>query len=155
MIDVATGNITIKHAALAIGPSLARDDFLTSALGRSAQVNVENEPYCSYAAQIPTGNLMSLPAWLTLYFYHQQLESVSIMASDDRCGASWNDWSEEKEHERKRFHDQWLADTIGSTNAHFSWGQLSSDYDARSGFSSIHVQYYWQGNSWKPDKTAM
>ncbi len=58
MIDVATGNITMQNEAIAIGPSLTRDDFLASALGRNAPINVENEPYCSYNAHIPAGTLM-------------------------------------------------------------------------------------------------
>jgi len=154
MIDIATGDITIKNAVIAIGPSLTRDDFLASAIGRYSHINVENEPHCSYDAQISAGVLMPLTAHMTFYFYHQQLESVSIVASDERFGASWNDWSEEKEYERKRFHDQWLADTIGFPHAHYPWGQLSSDYNAKSGFSAIHLRYSLQGKSWKSEKTA-
>ena len=154
MIDVATGNIEIKNSVVAIGPSLTRDDFLASALGRNAQINVENGPHCSYGAQISAGALMSLATYMAPSFYHQQLESVSIMASDDRFGASWNDWSEEKERERKRFHDQWLADTIGIADALYPWGQLSSNYDVKSGCSDIHLRYSWQGKPWKPEKAA-
>jgi len=97
---------------------------------------------------------MPLPADLTLYFYHQQLESLSIVASDDRFGASWDDWSEEKELSRKQFHDLWLADIAVSANAYFLWGQLSSDYDAKSGFSAIHLRYSWKGKPWRPTTTA-
>ncbi|NOY40999.1 MAG: hypothetical protein GXP26_04060 [Planctomycetes bacterium] len=154
MIDVATGNITIHNTAIAIGPPLTRDDFLASALGRNAPINVENESYCSYNARIAAGDLMPLPADLTLYFYHQQLESLSIVASDDRFGASWDDWSEEKELSRKQFHDLWLADIAVSANAYFLWGQLSSDYDAKSGFSAIHLRYSWKGKPWRPTTTA-
>ena len=154
MIDAATGEIAIQNLDMGIGPSLTRATFLASPLGRNSQISVENEPYCSFNATIPAGDLMPLPVILTLYFYHQQLESVSITASSDRYGASWNDWSEAKELERKRFHDQWLANTVGTTNGQFSWGQLSSNYDAKSGFSSVHLQYSWQGKPWKPSSTA-
>jgi hypothetical protein len=154
MIDVATGNISIQNADIAIGPSLTRDDFLASALGRNAPINVENVPNCSYNVSIPARKLMMLPASLTIYFYHNQLESLSIVATDDRFNTSWDDWSETKELERKRFHDQWLADTAGAANAHFPWGQLSSDYDAKSGFSAVHLRYSWQGKPWKPKPTA-
>jgi len=154
MIDVATGNISIQNADIAIGPSLTRDDFLASAVGRDAPINVENEPYCSYNVRIPAGDLMTLPAGLTFYFYHKQLESLSIVASDHRFGTSWDDWSETKELERKRFHDLWLADTAGAANAHFPWGQLSSDYDAKSGLSAVHLRYLWQGKPWNPKPMA-
>jgi hypothetical protein len=127
---------------------------LASALGQNAQLNVENEPHCSYDARLPAGVLLQLPVHLTAYFYDQQLESVSIMASDDRFGTSWNDWSEEKELDRKLFHDQWLANTIGATNAVYPWGQLSSEYDAKSGFSAIDLRYSWQGKPWKPRHAA-
>ena len=155
MIDVATGNIVIQNTSLDVGPSLTRDVFLASALGRNAPVNIKNEPYCSYNAHVSTGSLMPLPTDLALYFYHQQLESVSIVASHDRFGASWSGWSEAKELERKRFHDQCLADTIGTANAEFPWGQLSSNYNAKSGFSDIHLRYSWQGKPWNTKHTAI
>jgi hypothetical protein len=154
MIVLATGSITFKNEAMTVGSSLTRSNFLTSALGRISKVNVENEPHCSYSTVIPADALMSLPVGLTLYFYHQQLECVSIVASDSRFGSSWNDWSEEKEKDRKRFHDQWLVETIGTTSAQFPWGQLSSDYDGKSGFSAIHLRYSWQGKLCEPQKTA-
>jgi hypothetical protein len=154
MIDATTGGISIRNVEVVIGPSLTRATFLASSIGQHSQISVENEPYCSFNANIPACDLMSLPACLTLFFYHQQLDSVSIVASDERFGASWSDWSETKEFERKRFHDQWLTDTIGTTNTHLSWGKLSSNFDAKSGFSSIHVRYSWQGKPWKPATTT-
>jgi hypothetical protein len=149
MIDMATGKISIRNVDVVLGPLLTRAKFLASSFGKCSQISVENGPYCSFNVSIPAGDLMRLPAVMTLFFFDQQLESVSITASDDRFGASWHQWSEEKELERKRFHDQWLTDTIGTANRESPWGEISSNYDAKSGFSSIHVQYSWQGRPWK------
>ena len=154
MLDTSTGNITIPKEGVAIGPSLERVAFLASALGRNARMAVANEPHCSYDTQVPAGTLMPLPTSLTLYFYEQQLDSVTLVALDGRFGASWDDWSEQKELDRKRYHDEWLANTIGSVNNDFSWGHLSSNYDAKAGFSAIYLQYSWQGKAWNPHTTA-
>lgn len=141
MIDVATGNITIRNIAIAVGPSLTREEFLASSLGNNATVCVDNEPYCSFDTLVSADDLMPLEAGLRLYFRDQRLDAVSIVASDGRFGVSWDDWSEEKELARKRFHDEWLADHRVATNVDFPWGQVSSNYDAKSGFSSIHLRY--------------
>lgn len=154
MIEVATGDMSIDGVDFITGPSLTRATFLASSIGQHSQISVQNGPYCSFDAKIPADALMRLPAVLTLSFYHEQLESVSITASDDRFGASWDDWSEAKEHERKLFHDQWLTDTIGTTGTHSSWGQLSSDYDAKSGVSSICLRYSSHGKPWVPARNA-
>ncbi|HRX83173.1 MAG TPA: hypothetical protein P5307_29105, partial [Pirellulaceae bacterium] len=133
--------LSIQNLDIVIGPSLTRHDFLASSIGRSARVSVQNEPYCSFNASIPAGGLLPLPTGLTIYFFHDKLKAVSIAASDDRFGTSWDDWSKAKELERKRYHDQWLAATTGTTNGRFLWGHLSSNFDAKSGFSSIHLRY--------------
>lgn len=141
MIDSATGDISIRNADVVIGSSLKRATFLASSFGRCAEISVENGAYCSYNTKIPASDLMELPAILTLYFHDEQLESVSISALAERFGGSWDDWSEEKELERKQFHDQWLTTSIGSSTCDQSWGQLSSHFDAKGGFSTITVRY--------------
>jgi hypothetical protein len=82
MIDSATGDISIRNADVVIGSSLTRTTFLSSSIGKCAEVSVENGPYCSYNAKIAAHDLMELTAILTLYFHDEQLDSVSITASD-------------------------------------------------------------------------
>ena len=101
----------------------------------------------------------------TVYFKEQRLESVDIVLSAEPEGASWADWSLEKEMDAKAFHEAVLKDELGEPHEvalkgvgspmeteperysrtvvtyHYSWGEVLSTYDPRGGFSSIFVRY--------------
>lgn len=64
-----------------------------------------------------------------------------ILTSDGNL-ASWNNWSESEEQSKKDEHDKWLLRNIGEPPYNYSWGEISSNYDPRSGSSMITIRYY-------------
>lgn len=98
------------------------------------------------------------PRWFVAVSYDpdDQVNMVQLAHGDGSPG-DWSAWSEEEELARRAWHDAWLADTLGETLAtaptehydhaskgrvhHFLWGRVWSDYDTRSGGSSITIRY--------------
>ena len=143
MIDEKSGEIVIESIPLRIGPRLSRAEFLSLPVGKSARIVVKNEPFCSY--NIGTHEISSLIFTVTVYFYNELLESVSMSSVIDELGTSWTDWSEQKELKRKEIHDTWLKNLLGRASSHYKWGEVWSGYDPKAGFSSIEIRYSWQG----------
>ena len=142
MIDKKSGELEIESIPLRIGPHLTRAEFLSLPVGKSASIVVKNEPFCSY--NIGTHEISELIFSVTIYFYNEMLESVSISSVENES-ASWADWSEEKELKKKEIHDHWLKKLLGKASSHHNWGEVWSGYDPKGGFSSIEIRYFWQG----------
>ena len=142
MIDKKSGEIVIESIPLRIGPRLTRTEFLSAPIGKSASIVVKNERYCSY--NMGRHEISGLVFAVTIYFYNELLESVSI-SSVDHESASWSDWSEQEELEKKEMHDLWLKKLLGKASSHYQWGEVWSGYDSKAGFSSIEIRYSWQG----------
>jgi hypothetical protein len=143
MIDKKSGELMIESIPLRIGPSLSRKEFLSLPGGKSASIVVKNEPFCSY--NIGKHEISGLGFTVTVYFYDELLESISMSSVNDELGTSWSDWSEQKELKRKELHDRWLKNILGNRSPHHKWGEVWSGYDAKGGFSSIEIRYSWQG----------
>ncbi|HWH67939.1 MAG TPA: hypothetical protein VNT26_01030 [Candidatus Sulfotelmatobacter sp.] len=141
MIEPITGEIQLPSDGIRVGPALSREHFLASPLANQSRELVRNEPYISFTLSAVAFAGHSF-AW-SLYFRGSVLHRVSIECADAEFGASWSDWSEEREMARKRFHDSLLESALGQNwrRRTFSWGKVDSDYDAKSGFSSIGVTY--------------
>ena len=54
---------------------------------------------------------------------------------------SWENWSKEEQLKKKDKHDIWLKTNIGKPPYKYSWGEISSNYDPRSGSSMITIRY--------------
>ena len=93
--------------------------------------------------------------FVALYFYGKKLESIDLAIAAPELGASWDDWSEEKEMKRKEKHDVWLIAQTGCASHVYDWGEIDSAYDPRSGGSSITIRYRWLGQPWhRQDRPA-
>ena len=143
MIDKKSSEIVIESIPLRIGPRLTRTEFLSLPVGKSAHIVVKNEPFCSY--NIGPHEISGLIFIVTVYFYNELLESVSISSVNDELGTSWSDWSEQKELKKIEIHDAWLKNLLGRESSHYKWGEVWSGYDPKAGFSSIEIRYSWQG----------
>lgn len=140
MIDTSTGEILIESVPLRIGSEFTRQNFLSSPLGEHSSVIVKNEPRCSF--RIEAVKISGLWFNAALWFCRERLEAVHLSYRARDLGASWSEWSEEKELKRKRIHDSWLV-TIAANPAHsYKWGEISSDFDRKSGGSSIVIRYF-------------
>lgn len=144
MLDKNTGELYIESIPVKLGLSFTRDAF--SSTPGVAQSQDVNGSYHSYS--LGEQRVAGQPFFVALYFYGQQLESVDLAHSTEEFGASWDDWSEEREVRRKRLHDDWLRGQTGHASQVYEWGEVSSDYDPRSGRSSIVIRYSRQGQAW-------
>lgn len=141
MIDPATGEVRLPSADVVLGPRLTRESFLASRLAEHARPLVVNEPYCSYVISVPAGELGDLSFDLSLQFHGPALMSLGLQALDVRFGTSWSDWTEAKEQDRRRYHDEWLVGVWRLEPGHHAWGWLESGFDPKGGFSSIALRY--------------
>ena len=139
MLDPDRGILSFEQPAVAIAPSLTRDQFLQSDLAADATTHVENEPHHSWRLA-PRFRAGAVEFIVVLWFHDQRLVRLTLMDADDRFGTSWAEYSIEKELARKRSHDAWLAASLQSRDE-FPWGRVWSDYDERGGFSSITIHY--------------
>lgn len=146
MINKNTGELFIKSVPITIGTDFSRREFTKSPLAKNASVFIRNEPYCSY--QIGTFKTDDLTLIVSIWFFGEKLETVELVHHTAvQFGSSWADWSEENELKRKAIHDAWLEKELGEPPYKFAWGTVASDYDARSGNSSIVVRYSFQGEA--------
>ena len=148
MINRSTGEVLIESIPATLGPKFTRRDLFSLPL--KSQSQVVNEPYHSYS--IGRHEIAGLDFYVVLYFYGQELEFIDMAHPAAQFGTSWDDWSEEKELKRKEVHDRWLIEQTGYASHVYEWGEIGSDYDPRSGGSSIIIRYSWQGQPWSQEK---
>jgi len=142
MIDKDTGILKLNE--LTVSPSITCEEFLSSSVGKKAGIFLENTPFCSYRLEmeLPDEKRKAGKWSVILYFSGNTIEMVSLTVLDDMYGTSWDDWSEEKEMERKKYHDEWLEFYIDLKSPYsFPWGEIISVYDSRTGGSSIFIKY--------------
>jgi len=72
---------------------------------------------------------------VSLFFRNGKIYIVSLICCDIA-------FSENNEKERKVLHDDILNKLGISPQERYSWGKISSDYDAKSNLSSINIVYH-------------
>ena len=72
---------------------------------------------------------------ISLFFRNGKIYMVSLMCCD-------KEFSEKDEDKRKILHDDILYELGINQQMEYSWGKISSDYDARSNVSSIDIIYF-------------
>lgn len=122
-----------------IGPDLTKKDFLLSALFRDV-LKQDDYEYTQYylKPQIIDGK----PFVIRLIFDSSgKLNTLSISFCFEEKNPSWEQWTQEKEYELKKIHDDLLKVWFGKSPYKFSWGTVSSVYDPRSASSYITIIY--------------
>ena len=72
---------------------------------------------------------------ISLFFRDGKIYMVSLICCD-------KEFSEKDEAKRKKLHDDILYELGINQQMGYSWGEISSDYDARSNVSSINIIYF-------------
>ena len=72
---------------------------------------------------------------VSLFFRNGKIYMVSLICCD-------KEFSEKDEVKRKILHDDILNELGINHQKKYSWGKISSDYDARSNVSSINILYF-------------
>jgi hypothetical protein len=140
MLDPATGEVVLASSGARLGPTSTRTRFLESALGEQATISLVNEPWARYALELPPGEIGPFPATVQLQFNGEALYWITVMDGSPEFGESWDDWSRENELARRAAHDRWRA-SCGAPAGRHEWGLVWSDFDDKSGFSSVVIRY--------------
>lgn len=72
---------------------------------------------------------------ISLFFRNGKIYMVSLICCD-------KEFSEKDVVKRKKMHDDILNELGINQNKEYTWGKISSDYDARSNVSSIDIIYF-------------
>jgi hypothetical protein len=138
-INSSTGGLELE-SGLMLSPALSRSQFLASPVGLASTVLVRNEPWISFRLEAAAENVV-----LAVFFKAEALESVDIAVIDPRFGAGWDDWSQEKEMQRKAANDQWLLAHGLTPGKKYAWGSVWSGFDPKGGFSNAVIHYATEG----------
>ena len=138
-VDKDTGSIILPEIGASISASLLCSQFLQTPAFAGASVVVRNDPWGSY--RLPDIAQAGSRLCLVLQFHGERLQALTLCHDADRFGASWSEWSEERELARKAFHEDWLTRELGIRFGHYPWGDISSNYDPKGGFSSILIRF--------------
>lgn len=141
VIDRNTGSIRIAGYRQRIRHKMTLDEFLASPLAAAAHADRSRRRHKRFHFRDVCLNRTMFH--LSVLFTDGVISCVNLCCSDNRYGKSWEDWSEQKERARKAFHDRWLRENLGPKplSTAYSWGRVTSCYDARSGGSSITIRY--------------
>ena len=72
---------------------------------------------------------------VSLFFRNQKIYMVSLICCD-------KEFPEKNEEKRKELHDTILNESGLNSHMKYNWGEISSDFDARSNISSINIIYF-------------
>jgi len=139
MINKTNGELIIGNTVLS--HNLSREDFLTSDLGAEISSGRNFSPYFNY--HLKPQKIGEETFIIAVYFNPKGfLEMVFLSIVKNGEISSYSNWSEEKEMETKRLHDNWLLKHLGPPPYEYRWGRISSIYDSRSASSEILIRYY-------------
>ena len=94
-------------------------------------------------------NIKSLDLWVEVIFNDEIIKRVEMKNSDPKLKNSYDNWSNYKVELKRKSHDEWLVRQLGEPHErdlpcikyYYSWGEILSYYDPRSGDTGIVVNY--------------
>ncbi len=141
IIDKLTGTVVIDSPAIEIKRQMTRSDYLQSQLFLISSPLNQNPPWSRYGFKPILINANNFAG--NICFKTEKLYSLTLVVIRPEFGTSWAEWSEEKEAQRKIYHDNLLKSNFGATaeSYSFSWGRVISSYDNKAGGSAIDIYY--------------
>lgn len=142
MLNLSAGIIEI--AKLEINPKTSKDLFLSSILKdkviEKRDVSKGDGVYSRY--ELGRQKIDNDIFYVSLFFDNEKIEILSISLVIDDDTPSWSTWSEEREILRKELNNKWLYKYLGYPPYKYDWGEISSYYDSKGGFSYITIKYH-------------
>jgi hypothetical protein len=93
--------------------------------------------------------------WVSVSFSPAEELFLVLLELDDGLPGGWENWTEERVLRLRDTHDEWLDSQLGpgwatdtydgaskGSSVRTSWGVVGSEYDTRSGGSSITIKYF-------------
>jgi len=142
MLNLSAGKIGIANVE--INPKTSKDLFVSSKL-KDKVIEEKITPkgdgtYSRYElGRQKIGDDIFL---VSLIFDNDKIDMLTISFIIDNETSSWDTWSEETEIFRRELNSKWLYKYLGSPPYKYDWGEISSDFDAKAGFSYITIRYY-------------
>lgn len=130
-IDTTQGTVSFERGE--IHRTLDLPTFLATQLGQTARKSLANESWTHYDIDPEDGVLG------TVLFNGQSIDRI-FLAMKLR-GESADDWSVERELERKSMHEKWLHAALGEPPYQYPWGRVVSEFDAKGLASEIIIVY--------------
>jgi len=131
-IDRITGNVLLSDEVL--GPALTSELCERSPIGFRREF--VNNSWETYRGRIKDSD----GEFAVAIFVKNNRISEMHLAKIQGVG-SWASWSEESELQKQMEHNRILKATLGAPPYHFSWGEVFSVYDSKSGASEIIIRY--------------
>jgi hypothetical protein len=141
MIDRADGSLQFESPPVRVAADFTLEQFQSSALFAIAKPLNQNAPWRRFECK--RLGIAGEEIAAAFCFKDGRLHSFGLAVLRPEFGSSWSDWSEEKEQSRLKLHHELLRKWLGPGDGRyqFAWGTVESDFDIRSGESSIEVTY--------------
>jgi hypothetical protein len=130
-INIFDGTISFERGS--IRRSFSMMQFLESPIGQSAEESLVNQNWRHYGIE-PEAGVAG-----TVLFDGDDIDRIFLamrMDSDDS-----DEWTVEREFERKAKHEQWLRKELGRAPYRYPWGRVVSEFDPKGLASEIIVVY--------------
>jgi hypothetical protein len=138
MINKDTGAIELAGAK--IRPFMLSDEVRKLNLGESQEERDMGNGYCWYYVR----NIIVNDRFYNFCFGFNDNELYMLLFgfSETKIDLSegWESWNEAKEKSQAIIYNNWLFAELGSERK-FKWGEVSADYDPKSGSSDIVIRY--------------
>lgn len=138
ILDETTGELSFFDGKLCIGPTTSLSRFTRSTYFPLSKPSIINPPHSSYILENVAWGSNDFSA--IFYFTDDQLTMVCLGMRIDGEPQDWNTVSDDFELIRKERHDQFLQENEIFPGPRV-WGAIYSDYDMKSGSSSILLTY--------------
>ncbi len=139
LIEKSSGGIKITNKNFMISNKITQKDFTSSDLYNEV-FKQESNAYTHY--NLKPQNIGNDKFLITLIFNPEgNIFMMNLRMQFGESLPSWSNWSEDQELKIKKEHDIWLKSNFGNPPYNYSWGIISSNYEPRSGSSSITFYY--------------
>ncbi|MCZ8091540.1 hypothetical protein [Flavobacterium sp.] len=79
--------------------------------------------------------------FINICFFEKKIKMISFSFFEKfENDLTWDNWSEAKELKNQIKFEKWLCETVGEER-NFKWGNITSNYDAKSLTSNIVINY--------------
>ena len=136
--DSVSGRLTIFEGSLVLDKNMTLPDFRKNENFSKSEPLISNQSHRSYS--LNSLEIWGQPFHVAVYFKSEKLDMITLKIVNAKFGVGWEDFSAEKEIDRKAMHDQILIDN-NIFPGEKSWGWMYSEYDEKSGFSSIVLTF--------------
>jgi len=90
--------------------------------------------------RLPKAEIAGRSIAMSLCFFEQRLDTLSLADADPEFGASWDDWSEAKESARAEATKRWL-EAVGYPVGDYDWGVVWAGTDPKTGDGGGGVRF--------------